>query len=244
MLGGAVKARSVRIDLLIERERLAALFLNDHPTTTLQYRLAEALAKIDHYSKIAIAARKPAQTTPGRRRAGAPQSKNARDGASQEEELKNITRPRRARPTDGGAMSVELSAGTDASLPGVPELLKAVTTFTTLDDGRQAFRMIWVSRKLTESGLALDAAEQLALRAIAIADQATEPANSMRDAPLLDREGRRKVFLGRAYDALDLYIASYEAGSPVSAVRRAQIESLYKKLNGSLAGLDEKLRQE
>ena len=31
---------------------------------------------------------------------------------------------------------------------------------------------------------------------------ATEPGGSMRDAPLLDREGRRMVFLGRAYDAL------------------------------------------
>jgi tetratricopeptide (TPR) repeat protein len=115
----------------------------------------------------------------------------------------------------------------------------------------------------------------------------------MRDAPLLDREGRRAVFLGRAYDALgwalfkrgnnqgavdnlsksvevyppsverknalwhfavateeagdqrralDLYIASYESEMPMSKARRSQIETLYKKLNGSLAGLEEKLK--
>jgi tetratricopeptide (TPR) repeat protein len=114
----------------------------------------------------------------------------------------------------------------------------------------------------------------------------------MRDTPLLNREGRRAVFLGRAFDALgwnlfkrgrlreavdnltkavefyppspernnaiwhlavaveesgdqkralDLYIASYEPDSPTSSARRSRIEALYKKLNGSLAGLNQKL---
>jgi tetratricopeptide (TPR) repeat protein len=171
--------------------------------------------------------------------------------------------------------------------------MKAINTFTTLDDGRQPFRMVWVSRKLTESGVALDAAEQLARRAIAMAEMATEPDNSMRDAPLLDRLGRRRVFLGRAHDALgwalfkkgdvqgavehltlsvnsflpsaerkqamwhlgvaiqesgdekralDYYIASFDPSIPTATARRAQIEALYKKLKGSLSGLDEKLR--
>ena len=280
MLGGAVKARSQRLDILLERERQAALFLNEHPTTTLQYRLAEALGRIDYYSTVAVAGRKPSQ----RRRA---------TRATDQDELKSATRPRRARD-NAASLSAELSAGSDAGLPGMTELLRAITTFTTLDDGRQPFRMVWVSRKLTESGIALDAAEQLARRAISMAEAATEPAGSMRDAPLLDREGRRLVFLGRAYDALgwvqlkkgdangaveslsksvesypesgerksalwhlavatqeagnerralDLYIASYDPGQPVSSVRRAQIEALYKKLNGSLSGLNDKLKQ-
>ena len=37
--------------------------------------------------------------------------------------------------------------------------------------------------------------------------------------------------------ALDYYIASYEPEAATAAVRRAQIETLYKKVNGSLAGL-------
>ncbi|HKG21046.1 MAG TPA: hypothetical protein VKC34_04040, partial [Blastocatellia bacterium] len=164
---------------------------------------------------------------------------------------------------------------------------------TSLDDGRQAFRMVWAARRLTDSGIALEAAEQLARRAIAMADAATEPAGAMRDTPLLDREGRRAVFLGRAFDALgwnlfkkgrireaidnlqksvefyppspernnavwhlavavedsgdqkralDLYIASYEPDAPTSNARKSRIESLYKKVNGSLAGLDQKLK--
>jgi len=290
MLGGAVKARSPRLDLLLERERQAALFLSQDPTTAFQYRLAESISKINHYSTMALAARKTAQQTAARRRARPGQPKGA-DPA--EEEAKAATRPRRA--TGQPSLSEELSAGRDSTLPGIPELLQAINTFTTLDDGRQAFRMVWVARKLTDIDLALDAAEQLARRAIAIADTATEPAGSMRDAPRLDREGRRAMFTGRAYDALgwvqfkkgntrgavenlikavdvfpnsldrktaiwhlavatqeagddrralELYIASYEPESPTAVVRRAQIEALYKSLNGTLSGLDEKLKQQ
>ncbi len=290
MLGGAIKARSLRLDLLLERERQASLFLSYDPTTTFQYRLVEALARIEHYSKAALAARKPSLQA-ARKRASAGQAK-APDPA-RDDEARGATRPRRA--TTAPSLTEELSAGRDANLPGMPELLRAITTFTTLDDGRQAFRMVWAARKLTEADLALDAAEQLARRAIAIVDTATEPAGSMRDAPRLDREGRRAMFAGRAYDALgwaqfkkgntrgaleslikavdvyptsldrkaaiwhlavatqqagderralELYIGSYEPESPTAVVRRAQIEALYKKLNGSLSGLEEKLKQQ
>jgi tetratricopeptide (TPR) repeat protein len=297
LLAGAVKARSPRMDMLLERERQASLFLNEHPTTGLQYRLAEAIAKIDHFTNMAVSGRKTNQQGPPRRRGRADQSKSSA-GASpkgDQDDLKVATRPRRVRGEIDTPVTGELSAGSDAGLPGMPELLRAITAFTTLDDGRQPFRMVWVARKLTDSGVALDVAEQLARRAILMAEAATEPAGSMRDAPLLDRDGRRAVFLGRAYDALgwalfkkgdaagavealsrsvqvypqsgerkaalwhlavatqeagnerralDLYIASFEPESPTSGVRRARIESLYRKLNGSLAGLDEKLRQQ
>jgi len=289
VLGGAVKARSPRLDLLLERERQAALFLSYDPTTTFQYRLAEAIAKIDHYSKVALAARKTQQAA-ARKRPRPGQSKSA---DSADDDAKTVTRPRRAGEVP--ALTAELSAGRDSSLPGMEDLLRALTTFTTLDDGRQAFRMVWAARKLTESNLALDAAEQLARRAIAQAETVTEPSGSMRDAPLLDRGGRRAMFLGRAYDALgwaqfkkgntraalesliksvdvypnsldrkvaiwhlavatqeagddrralELYIASYDPGMPTASVRRAQIETLYKRVNGSLSGLEEKLKQQ
>jgi tetratricopeptide (TPR) repeat protein len=295
VLGGVIKASSPRLDLLLERERQASLFLNDQPTTTLQYRLAEALGRIDYYTKVAAKAKKPAQQPAPRRRGRAAQSRPGRasEARPKEEDLKEATRPRRVVvETDEAA---DLSAGGDSTLPGVSELMNAVTTFTTLDDGRQAFRMVWVARKLTEAGVALDAAEQLARRAIAVAEAATGPEGSMRDAPLLDREGRKAVFLGRAYDALgwamfkkgnlraaidslsksvdiyppslerkaalwhlavatqeagdeqralEMYISSYHPDAPTSDVRRAQIEALYKKLNGSLAGLEERLNRQ
>ncbi|HSO76597.1 MAG TPA: hypothetical protein VLU47_17315 [Blastocatellia bacterium] len=254
--------------------------------------MAEALAKIDHFAKPAVAARKPAQSRAQTSRAKAGKSKTpARAG--EEDAPPVASRPRRV--SGGVSASDELSAGKDAGLPGMSQLMRAITIFTTLDDGRQAFRMVWAARTLTESGIALEAAIQLSQRAIAMADAATEPGGSMRDAPLLDREGRRSVFLGRAYDALgwaqfkkqdsrgavanllksvetyppiqerktaiwhlaialeetgdepralNLYISSYDAEMPTSSARRAQIEALYKKLHGSLAGLEEKLKQQ
>jgi tetratricopeptide (TPR) repeat protein len=289
MLAGAVKARSPRLDLLLERERRASMFLNDQPTTALQYRLAEALARIDRNLELAVAARKAADEAAAKHESKAGKSKRSQTDAS--ETLQGATRPRRALSTG----KYELSAGKDSDLTGVPELMHELTAFTTLDDGRQPFRMVWAARKLTDSGIALDAAEQLARQAIAMSDSATEPPRSMRDAPLLDRDGRRAVFLGRAHDALgwalfkkgearaavasltkavevypqsmerktaiwhlavateqagnerralDLYIASYDPDLPTSSVRRARIEALYKKLNGSLAGLDEKLKNQ
>src|SRR5262249_12916162 len=56
-LGGVLKARSPRLDLLLDRERQASLFLKEQTTTSLQYKLAEALFRIDHYAKVALAAR-------------------------------------------------------------------------------------------------------------------------------------------------------------------------------------------
>jgi hypothetical protein len=64
-------------------------------------------------------------------------------------------------------------------------------------------------------------------------------------------EGRRalrrlaavKETLGELKEALDLYIAGYEAPASGSGsdVSRAVIESLYRKINGSLEGLDKLL---
>ncbi|MGH9763670.1 MAG: hypothetical protein ACREAC_22795, partial [Blastocatellia bacterium] len=240
--------------------------------------------------KKSLAGRQPARR-PGARspRTRKPPATEAADAEMHED---SDGRPRRAdrTPTSGPLV---LSAGSDANLRGIEELLSAVRTFTTMDDGRQAFRMVWAARKLSDKEVALDAAIELATRAIAQADDATEPAGSMRDTPLLDRDGRRAVFLGRAEDALgwsllkkgdtrgaiahlarsvaiypdngerksalwhlavatqqagddthalELLIQSYDASSPVASVRRSQIEALYKKVNGSLNGLDEKLK--
>lgn len=304
LLGGVLKARSPRLDVLLERERQAALMMNDQMTTSLQYRLAEALARIDHYSQVAAAARNnrnKAKQTPRRPpvRGKAAQSKKPAPRATrstgteqQDQELKQTSRPRRSQ--DSVDPDAQLSAGADASLPGVTELLAAVDAFTSLDDGRQVFRMVWTARRLAESGVALDAAEQLVKRALAVAEQATEPDGSMRDAPLLDRQGRLAVFVGRAEDvlgwillkkgdtrgaishltksidsypenlerkgalwhlgsameevgdeqrALDLYIAAFDPYSNTADAKRSRIEALYKRLKGSLDGLDQKLKQ-
>ena len=47
---------------------------------------------------------------------------------------------------------------------------------------------------------------------------------------------------GELKEALDLYIAGYEAPASGSELDRAVIESLYRKINGSLEGLDKRLQ--
>jgi predicted chitinase len=62
-------------------------------------------------------------------------------------------------------------------------------------------------------------------------------------------EGRRALWRlatvketqGELKEALDLYIAAYDAGAG-SELDRAVIESLYRKINGSLEGLDKRLQ--
>jgi tetratricopeptide (TPR) repeat protein len=49
---------------------------------------------------------------------------------------------------------------------------------------------------------------------------------------------------GQKEQALEAYIKSYKNDPEPSAVRRSVIEQLYKRVNGSLEGLDEKLGQE
>jgi hypothetical protein len=63
-------------------------------------------------------------------------------------------------------------------------------------------------------------------------------------------EGRRALWRlatvkeaqGELKEALDLYIAGYEASGAGSGLDRAVIESLYRKIYGSLQGLDKRLQ--
>lgn len=230
-LGGVAKARSQRLDILLERERQASLFLSESPTTTLQFRLTEALARIDRYMQMATAAKQRANA-PRRPAAGKPAARGAAANRKAEPEAA-ATRPRRTTE-EAPSPNAPLSAGSDASLPGMSELLRAITTFTTLDDGRQPFRCVWAARRLTEAGIALDAAEQLSRRALEAAEAATGPENSMRDAPLLDRDGRRAVFLGRAYDVLGWTL--FKKGNT-----RAAIVALTKSVENYLPSAERKL---
>ena len=311
LLGGVLSIRSPKLDVLLDREREASLFLNMQLTTQFQYRLAESVLLMNHYFDVALASRPSPGVTPSRpkpqaggrrgassaaraarRQPGAATGGGAASASAQEpQEREADSRPRRAEGPITGALN--LAAGRDANLPGVSELLPVITMFVTLDDGRQAYRMLWVARKLAEKDLALDAAIELARRAIAQADAATEPDGSMRDAPLLDRAGRKAIFLGRAEDAygwalmkkgdtrgaidhlirsvavyppsgerkealwhlaianqevgddrraLEYYMAAYDPSSPVASVRHDQIEALYKKVNGTIEGLEEQLK--
>jgi tetratricopeptide (TPR) repeat protein len=302
-LGDVLDLRSSKLELLLERERRAVLFMPVQPTTETQYRLAESLARIGHFLELipdaatgarvespkpaAPAAVEPASVEPEPtaptspllpevlpepapetseppapaededpppyarfvRRVVFQQPAPAGSGriVTTDPELKPadaplVFRPRRAAPRPEPAAgtapdtAVELTsdpasdpaAGTapatdvpPTSAPAVAEaapafdpngpavdpevrerLVAAIDAFVGVDDGREAFRKMWVARKLADKGVMLDKAKELAEQALAQAPASVEQDRSLRDMPDADLETRKAVLTARAQDAL------------------------------------------
>ncbi len=176
------------------------------------------------------------------------------------------------------------------------KLEQSARTFVEAEGSRRSFRALYMARRLSQAGQALPLAIKLAEQALELAEVATEAEGSVRDYPNFDRDGRLRIFRGRAHDArgwalfklgrnrealpalgeavrsygplpegnqalrhlatakeaagdlpvaLELHLAAYEA--PVNKnsvdVNRTVIELLYRKVHGSLNGLNERLGQ-
>lgn len=254
-LGGVFDARAEGLAELLSRERQASLFIFEPPTSEAQFKLAETLVRLD-----------------------------AR------------LRGRLVSPSKKSGSSGKQPDGQTAEGSGeVAGIEKAATEFVEADSTRRPFRALYVAQRLAQSGQALELAVKLAQQAFDLAEAATAPNGSVRDYPNYDRDGRLRIFRGRAADArgwalfklvrnkeamaalseavtaygelpegkralwhlamvkeaagesreaLKLYLASYEAPLPSSRgmdVNRAIIETLYRKVHGSLKGLDEQI---
>lgn len=82
------------------------------------------------------------------------------------------------------------------------QLSAAIDAFVGVDDGREAFRKMWVAHALADKGVMLDRALELAQQALAAVDTATELDKSVRDMPDADRATRQAVLTARAEDVL------------------------------------------
>jgi tetratricopeptide (TPR) repeat protein len=78
----------------------------------------------------------------------------------------------------------------------------AIDAFVGVDDGREAFRRMWVARQLAEKGVLLDKAKALAQSALDGVETAVALEKSVRDLPEADLETRRAVVTARAEDTL------------------------------------------
>lgn len=238
-LGGVLEVQATGVGNLLSREHQSALFLFEPPTSERGFRLAESLVRLDSCLRVAKAA-----------------GTGAEDSAKVE---------------------------------------KAALDFIEADSARQAFRALYVAQRLAHSGQALELAVKLAAQAFDAAEAVTEADGSLRDYPNFDREGRLRMFRGRAADAkgwallklgriqeaiaalsiavetygklpehkralwhlaaaketagelneaLELYLAGYEPPALPgrgSDVNRAIIEMLYRKVHGSLQGLEARI---
>ncbi|MFN8000119.1 MAG: tetratricopeptide repeat protein [Acidobacteriota bacterium] len=253
-LGGALDVQSERLKDLLAREHQAAIFLAEAPTTDEQFKIAEALVRFSYWQR---------------------EVKNLRDAKPPA----NIKTARKAAPA--------------VSRKDMEELDQAALEFAEAENIRRSFRSLYVAQQLAQVGLATGLAVELAEQALGLAEVATEADGSLRDYPNYDRDGRVRIFRGRALDAkgwalfkagknedaiaslqeavqaygslpevrqaqwhlatvkeaagdlpgaLDLYIAAYELPRSNEAdVNRAIIELLYRKVHGSLAGLEAKI---
>lgn len=250
-LGGARDVQAEKLRELLAREHQAAIFLAEAPTSDEQFKIAEALVRLNYWLR----------------------------------EIKAMTEARTS------AKPVRKSIVTNKEME---ELDRAALDFVEAENTRRSFRALYATQRLAQSGLATGLAVELAEQALSMAEAATEADGSLRDYPNYDRQGRLRIFRGRALAAkgwalfkagrndeaatvlaeavqaygtlpeskraqwrlatvkeavgeanaaLDLYIAAYEPPESGAAidVNYTVLEALYRKLHGSTAGLAARL---
>lgn len=251
-LGGVLELEAAGVAELLARERQAAIFKFEPPTSEIEFQMIEALVRMD---------------------AGL-----------------------RAEAAPGTVSAIVLSQS--SAKQHAAELERAVSDFVEAEGSRRPFRALYAAQRLVKSGRLLERALRLAEEAAEAAETATAPEGSLRDYPNYDREGRLRIFRGRAgelqgwalqrlgrineavatleaavevygplperkralwrlasakeaagqeSEALELYLAAYEPPDKearTADLNRAVIEALYRKVNGSLQGLDERIGRE
>ena len=251
-LGGVLQKESADLDELLAPERQASIFIAKTLTTPDQFTLMESLvrfdAKLSELSKSKPAAQPVAQTR-RTRAVKAPAETELENQINAFVSVEGTRRPFRAlyaaqrlsragvalplaiKLTDQVIETAEAAVAEEGSLPEFPNYDR---------DGR--LRVVR-GRALDARGWALFQLKRNK-EAVASLTDAVEAFGNLPEAK--DSQWRLatvKETIGEQKEALDLYIAGYyrPANGESADVKRTVIESLYKKVNGSLDGLDEKL---
>jgi tetratricopeptide (TPR) repeat protein len=262
-LGGVFDAQADNLKELLAREHQASIFLAESPTKDETFKIAEALVRFNAYLRII---RTPLTVSPAIRQSRADKGaakKNAQTDAETERRLMEeldraamdfieVESSRRSfrmlhiaeRLAQSGVatgLAMEIADQALGLAEVATEANGSLRDYPNYDrNGRLA---IFRGRALGAKGWALFKANKNGEAGAAL----TEAAQAYGSLP----EGRRALWRlatvketeGQLKEALDLYIAGYEApmaGSEID-VNRAVIESLYRKINGSLDGLNERL---
>jgi tetratricopeptide (TPR) repeat protein len=78
------------------------------------------------------------------------------------------------------------------------EIEKVTEAFVETEGSRKPFRWLYAAERLTQAGQGLETVLKLTAQALEAAETATAPEGSLRDYPNYDRDGRLRVFRGRA----------------------------------------------
>jgi len=262
-LGGVFDAQADNLKDLLAREHQAAIFLAESPTTDETFKIAAALVRFDAYARSIKKTISPSSKGErGKGEKGVAKNSAQSETETQRKQMEELDRAamdfieaensrrsfrmlsvaeRLAQAGVATGLAVELAEQSLALAEGATEAAGSLREYPNYD--RQGRLAIFRGRALSAKGWALFKANNNQAAVVAL----TESVKVYGSLP----EGRRTMWrlatvketLGELKEALDLYIAGYEA--PVSGsemdVNRAVIESLYRKVNGSLVGLNNRL---
>ena len=257
-LGGALEVQAETIRELLAREHQAALFLAEAPTSDEQFRIAESLVKFNVRLKMLKApppVNRPArgQQQPQRTAPESPESRrklmeDLDQAAMSFVEAENVRRSfrmlfiaeRLAQAGVASGLAVELAEQALGLAEVATEGEGSLRDYPNYD--RTGRLQIFRGRCLDAKGWALFMSGKAA-EAVPTLNEAVQAYGSLpeRRRALLHLASVRES-AGELNEALELYIAGYEPAENASLdVNRAVIESLYRKVHGSLDGLDKRI---
>lgn len=262
-LGGVFDVQADNLKELLAREHQASIFLAEPPTKAETFKIAEALVRFNAYLRII---RTPLNVAPAIRQnrveKGAAKSNAPTDAASERRLMEELDRAamdfievessrRSFRMLHIAERLAHSGVATGLAMEIADQALGLAEVATEADGSlrdypnydRNGRLAIFRGRALSAKGWALFKANKNGEAGAAL----TEATQAYGTLP----EGRRALWRlatvketeGQLKEALDLYIAGYEApmaGSELD-LNRTVIESLYRKINGSLDGLNERL---
>jgi tetratricopeptide (TPR) repeat protein len=245
-LGGVFDAQADNLKELLAREHQAAIFLAKAPTKDETFKIAEGLVRFD------VGLRLVKTMTSSSSKSETGQIKEMERAALDFIEAESSRRSFRmliiAEKLAQAGLSTDLAIDLAEQALGLAQVAtepeRALREYPNYDrNGRLA---IFRGRALSAKGWALFKAGKNQ-EAAAVLTESTQAYGSLAEGRLaLRRLATVKEALGELKEALDLYIAGYEspASGSGSDVNRVVIESLYRKINGSLEGLDKLLQRQ
>jgi tetratricopeptide (TPR) repeat protein len=244
-LGGVLEVQAENLRELLSREHQAAIFLADSPTTDDQFKMIESLVRFTDSLRAIKTATKA-------------------DAALRQKQLLELDRAatgfieaeRTRRAFRSLYIAQELAnsgIATGTAIELADQTLGMATSATEFDGSlrdlpnydRNGRLMIFRGRALDAKGWALFKSERNQ-EAISVLSEAVKAYGSLPESKRAIRHLATALeAAGELPEALKLYLAGYEPPSSPTGldVNRTIIEGLYRKVHGSLDGLDEQLRR-
>jgi tetratricopeptide (TPR) repeat protein len=244
-LGGVFDAQADNLKELLSREHQAAIFLAKAPTRDETFKIAEGLVRFN----ACLRAVKAMMNSSSKDENGQikEMERAALDFIEAESSRRSFRMLNVAEKLAQVGVSTDLAVDLAEQALGLAQVATgpegAVREYPNYDlDGRLA---IFRGRALSAKGWALFKAGKNQEAAAALAESTQAYGSLAEGRSALRRLATVKESLGELKEALDLYIAGYEAPASGSGsdVSRVVIESLYRKINGSLEGLDKLLQR-